>query len=335
MVPEAAGRTGRPSVHQILAMDIGGTSSRMGFFEFEPGMAEPQLLHIVRLPTAESGSFLALLTRLFSEQRLFSAASCDLAVIAAAGPVQGRFCRPPNIKWTIDLHEISRVGLRRGVLLNDFSAQAFACRSLAVREALVLQPSRADHAVMGGTVAVIGAGTGLGHCALVDDGAGGHLTVASEGGHAAFPFVGEEECAYGEYVRRATKLPYCHGDAIVTGSGLARLHAFLTGEELSPAGVAARLADSPRTVEWFARFYGRAARNYALTVLALGGVFVTGGVAARNPVLVKHPAFLSEFCSSPAHAALLSGLPVAFNRNEDAGVYGAALFGAQRLRRRG
>jgi glucokinase len=136
-------------------------------------------------------------------------------------------------------------------------------------------------------------------------------------------------------VRRATKLPYCHGDAIVSGSGLSRLHAFLTGESLSPANVAARLPQSPRTAAWFARFYGRAARNYALNVLAQGGVYLAGGVAARNPILVRHPAFLEEFRSSPSHSALLASIPVLLNANEDSGVYGAALYGAQRLRRRG
>lgn len=321
-------------MQQILAADIGGTTSRMGFFEFEPGMEEPRLLHILRLPTAESPSFAALLERVFAEQRLFSAASCDLAVLAVPGPVQGRFCRPPNIKWTIDLHDIAAVGLRRGALLNDFAAQAHACRSHAMREALVLQPSRGDVGAHEGTVAVIGAGTGLGHCALAHDGAGGLLAVPSEAGHMAFAFVGEEECAFGDYVRRTARLPYCHAEAVVSGSGLSRVHAFLTGETLTPAEVGARLAQSPRTAEWFARFYGRAARNYALAVVALGGVVLTGGVAARNPLLVEHPAFLAEFCSSPTQAQLLSGIPVSLNRNEDAGVYGAAQFGAQRLRRR-
>jgi glucokinase len=322
-------------VYRILAADIGGTYSRMGFFELEAGMEEPRLLSIARLSTAEAESFGALFVKLFSEQRPFAASSCDLAILAVAGPVQGRFCRPPNIKWTIDLHEITQVGLRRGALLNDFAAQAYACRSRAVREAIVLQPSRADRAGFDAAIAVIGAGTGLGHCALVADGAGGYLAVPSEAGHAAFPFVGDEEHAYGEHVRRATKLPYCHGDAIVSGSGLSRLHAFLTGESLSPANVAARLPQSPRTAAWFARFYGRAARNYALNVLAQGGVYLAGGVAARNPILVRHPAFLEEFRSSPSHSALLASIPVLLNANEDSGVYGAALYGAQRLRRRG
>lgn len=318
---------------RILAADIGGTNSRFGFFELESGADEPRLLDIARFPTVESPSFAALLERLFAEPRPFAPDVCDLAVFAVAGPVQGHICRPPNIKWTIDLHEIANIGLKRGALMNDFAAQAFACRSRAVREAVVLQSSRANSEVHGGTIAVLGAGTGLGHCALVADSSGDYIAVPSEAGHAAFPFVGGEEYAYAEYVRRTAHLDYCHGDAIVTGSGLSRLHAFLTGESLTPAEVGARLAQSPRTVEWFARFYGRAARNYALNVLALGGVYLAGGVAARNPALVEHPAFLQEFCSSPSHAALLSGLPVLLNKNQDSGVHGAALFAAQRLRR--
>ena len=110
--------------------------------------------------------------------------------------------------------------------------------------------------------------------------------------------------------------------------------ACLTGEVLTPAALAPRLGNFPRTVEWFARFYARACRNYALAVLALGGVYVCGGVAAKNPRLVEHPAFLEEFRLSPSHAELLSGLPVMLNTNEDSGVFGAAIFGAQRLRRR-
>lgn len=320
---------------RILAADIGGTYSRFGFFELIGEADEPRLLSIARLPTQESESLVALLVKLFSEQRPFAASSCDLTVLAVPGPVQGRFCRPPNIKWNIDIYDISKVGLGRGALLNDFAAQAFACRSRAVREARVLQASRSDDNVTAmGTIGVIGAGTGLGHCALVPDGRGGNLAVPSEAGHVGFPFVGDAEHAYGEYVRRVTNLAYCHGDAVVSGSGLSRVHAFLTGEVLTPAALAPRLDQHPRTVEWFARFYGRACRNYALSVLALGGIYVSGGVAAKNPMLVQHPAFLEEFRLSPSHSGLLSGLPVLLNINEDSGVYGAALFGAQRLRRR-
>lgn len=318
----------------ILAADIGGTSSRFGFFD-APEQGESRLLGgIVRLRTAEAKSFPDLLAALFAGPRPFAPADCDLAALAVAGPVQGGSCRPPNIAWSIDLGDLARAGLSRGALLNDFAAQAYACRSAAVAGATVLQRGRTGFG-SGGVVAVIGAGTGLGHCALAPDPCGGLLAVASEAGHMSFPFVGDAEHAFGEHLRRTAGLPYCHGDAVVSGAGLARLHEFLTGEALSPAEVGARLASAPETAAWFARFYGRAARNYALAVLALGGVCVAGGVAAKNPPLVEHPAFLAEFCSapSPAHADLLAALPVLLNRNEDSGVFGAALYGAQLLRR--
>jgi len=318
----------------ILAADIGGTSSRFGFFDAPSGGGLRLQGEIVRLRTGEAASFGGLLARLFAEPRPFAAAACDLAALAVPGPVQDGVCVAPNIRWRIDLAELGQAGLARGALLNDFAAQAFACRSGALAGAVVLQRGRRPFGV-GGVVAVVGAGTGLGHCALTPDGRGGLLAVPSEGGHMAFPFVGDAEHAYGEQLRRAAGIPYCHGDAVVTGSGLARLHEHLTGEALTPAEVGARLERSPRTVEWFARFYGRVARNYALAVMALGGVCISGGVAARNPVLVQHPAFLAEFRSAPSagHAELLAGLPVVLNRDEDFGVHGAALFGMQLLER--
>jgi len=43
---------------------------------------------------------------------------------------------------------------------------------------------------------------------------------------------------------------------------------------------------------------------------------------------------MEEFRLSPSHKDLLAGLPVMLNINEDSGVFGAAIFGSQRLRRR-
>jgi len=320
-------------VHRILAADVGGTHSRMGFFELDGDAAAPRLLGVARLSTPAAGSFPELLANLFSTPQPFAARDCDLAVLAVAGPVEGHICTPPNIKWKVDLRDIAAVGLSRGALINDFAAQPSACRSEAVRDARVLQQGQDGHHVAGGAIAVIGAGTGLGHCALVPDGHGGNIAVPSEAGHAPFPFVNDEEFAFGAFVRSTLGLDYCVGDVIVTGGGLARLHAYLTGEALSPAEVTARLAQSPRTVEWFARFYGRAARMYALAVMALGGVYLAGGVAARNPILVEHPAFLAEFRRSGTHGAMLAGLPVLLNANQDSGMFGAALHGAGLLRR--
>lgn len=314
---------------RILAADMGGTTCRFGFFEAAHG-GELRLIEIIRLQTRAFDSFAALLEGLFASSSAASASgppfgprACDACVLAVPGAVVGgAYCKPPNIPWDIDLAEAARRGLSRALLINDFAAQAWACRSGAGQAARVLQPGRPDPA---GVVAVIGAGTGLGHCALAGLEQGGFLILPSEAGHAAFPFVGPEEAEYGEFLRRRTGAAYCVGDSVVTGSGLAHLFEYLTGDPATPAEAAGRLGEYPRVTEWFARFYGRAARNYALAVLARGGLFVSGGVAARNPALVDHPAFLEELRSSRGHARLLADMPVAHMADQDAGVHGAAL----------
>lgn len=316
-------------MRRVLAADIGGTNSRFGFFDL-PDLGDPIHLATLHLPTTGADSFPALLEAVFASDPPFGPKACDIAVLAVPGPVVGGvYCRPPNIAWDIDLAHVVQLGIGRAVLINDFAAQAWACRSEIVRDARVLQQGVADPE---GVVAVIGAGTGLGHCALVPLAGGGWLALPSEAGHAAFPFVGEAEAAYGESVRHRLDRPYCTGDHIVSGGGLARLFHYLTGLDKTPAEAAALLGAYPQVAEWFARFYGRACRNYSLSVLAWGGVYVSGGVAANNHELVDNPAFLAEFHNLATHQDLLRRVPIMLNIAKDSGVYGAALAAAQLLR---
>ncbi len=339
----------------LFAADIGGTTSRIGFFTLDaappatppasssppghptipsatpPGSAPaPRVLRTLSLPTAAASGFPDLLAHAFAAAPEFVPERCRLGVFAVAGAVRGGFCRPPNIAWSVDVRDAVAFGFVHAALVNDFAAQAYGSKSPAADNALTLQPRRAD--LPEGVAAVIGAGTGLGHCALVPDGLGGWIAAPSEAGHAGFPFVGGDENAFGEHLRRTLNLPFCHAEAVVSGAGLASLYSYVTGEEVAPRDVPARLAESPRTVETFARFYGRAARNYALAVLSLSGVMVTGGVAARSPELVRHPAFLAEFRNSRAYGDVLSGMAVRLNRDENLGLFGAALYGARTLR---
>jgi glucokinase len=307
----------------ILAADIGGTNSRFACFTADPGGALA-LRGVARLKTGQADSFAGLLAALWQGEFAPGPQEFDLAVLAVAGPVQGgSYSRPPNIAWDIRAADAEKAGLARCLLVNDFVAQAFGCRTDAVREARVVQAGRADPAA---ALAVIGAGTGLGHCALVPHGAG-FAPVPSEAGHAAFPLYGEAEERFARFLRERTGKPYPYGDLVVSGPGLSLLHEFLTGERLPAREIDRRLTPESETLVWFARLYGRACRNYALSVLALGGLFVSGGVAAKNPGLVDNPHFLAEFCDSASHGALLREIPVRLNLNEDLGLYGAALCG--------
>ncbi|HDQ39503.1 MAG TPA: glucokinase [Desulfonatronum sp.] len=313
----------------LLAADIGGTSSRFAVFSDDAGQL--RLDQSVRIPTIQAASFAELLVLLKQGPLGRLLPRCCAAALAVAGAVQGGvFAKPPNIPWEIDLRTTDLAGLPKQVtLLNDFAAQAYACGTGIAAQAVVINPS----VVRGeGVVAVIGAGTGLGHGLLIR-GKNSLQALPSEAGHMAFAFSGKAERDYERFLLERTGLEYIHADVVVSGRGLTLLHAYHFQEELEPARVASALTPDSPVQDWFARFYGRASRQFALAVLAMGGIFVTGGVAAKNPNLVLDPAFMAEFVNSPAYGRLLQSIPVSLNTNEDSGLWGAALSAQLSLRR--
>lgn len=307
----------------ILAADIGGTNARFALFTSGPdGLAMGEK---AQLPSREAESFSGLLKMLEQSAEGIRLSNAHVTSLAVAGPIHGgMYCKPPNLDWDVDISNPSVLGLGRTVMCNDFTAQAWAVMTDAMDQAETILPGTPDPA---GTMAVIGAGTGLGKAALVPDVHGGYAVMPTEGGHALFPFQNEREFAFQQFMRKRTGKEQIIGDMVVSGSGLSAVHAFLTGEDIAPEMVAASLDAHPETAEWAARFYGRACRNFALETLAVGGVVITGGVAAKTPALIRNKAFAQEFLEGGAHERLLARIPVLLNSNQESGLWGAALFG--------
>ena len=337
-------------MYTILAADIGATNCRFALFQAEPDDPARPVLALLRerwLPAAEYAEFRHVLRFLCEAgSNAFLPGKNDtpaLAVLAPAGPVQGDSCRVSNLPWLIRSSDVqAELGIQDVFLLNDFAAQAYSCLLPEQIEAVPLLPGTP---VPGAPLAVAGAGTGFGQALLLDAGEdvpGARSASASkaallsrlrraqvlpsEGGHCDFPFTGKEEFAFAEFVRQSAGIDRVVGDTLASGSGLAHIFAFLTGERLSPAEVTGRIDSCPQALEWFARFYGRICRNYVLSTLALGGLFITGGMALRVPAL-SHPAFAREFHLSAGQGELLRAVPVHHIRNPQAGLWGAALYG--------
>jgi glucokinase len=311
---------------KILAADIGGTNSRFALFH---AVGDSLVLEdSIWLKTHDAETFPILLQQLWDSSLPATPGDFDAAVLAVAGAVtHGVECRHlPNAPWGVDLRMVD-FGTKRACLINDFAAQAYACRTRAVRDALVIQEGEADAAA---AIGVIGAGTGLGYSALIPDG-GRWIALPSEGGHMAFPFTGMEEAEYGEFNRRESGRRWAEGDSVVTGLGLRLIHRYLTGEDLTPLEISARITPESPTTKWYARFYGRACRNWAIALMASGGMYIAGGVAANNPMLVTVPEFMAEFRNSHVYADSLHNVPVRLNANEKSGLFGAAFYGAQLL----
>ena len=259
---------------------------------------------------------------------------CSAAIIAVPGPVcAGEAIDLPNVSWNItrrQLHEsLPNIPDGRLILINDFVAQGMACLALPGSKCRYIQ---VGETVELGLIATIGAGTGIGACALTLDTCGGHCVIPSEAGHQQFPFRSSEERRFEEFVIRKTGHKIVDANAVVSGPGLSMLHSFLTGSDSPPAEVAAQLALSSEVCRMFASFYARVAQAYTLSVLPLGGLYVTGGVAAQNPHLVDNDVFRAEFAASPHHRPLLERIPIFLNENQESGLLGAACYARMILR---
>ena len=250
----------------------------------------------------------------------------DIIVIAVAGPVQSPYqSELTNIEWPIHLgFAKNKYDKAKFLLINDFVAQAYGCLSRVGRDAKQIKTGQLNYE---DTVAVVGAGTGLGHCSLRSESNQKYVHVPSEGGRVIFPFFGREELKFQQFVMSEVGLTQVTGDDILSGRGLSLLHKYLTGKVLSPAEISRRISQDSETAQWFSLFYGRACRNYALTVLSLGGLFISGGLAGKNPYLVDCDTFKAEFTNSVTKGELLADIPIFLIEDSGIGLWGAAIYG--------
>ena len=78
------------------------------------------------------------------------------------------------------------------------------------------------------------------------------------------------------------------------------------------------------TLDLWTAIYGAEAGNLALKVLALGGVFVAGGIAVKILEKMKDGTFFEAFQDKWRFEALLNNVPVSVILNESAPLIGAA-----------
>lgn len=313
----------------ILVCDVGGTSSRFGLFSLGENILA--LTDTQWHKTKHIKSFGELLDELDSSPLNITTDSADAIVFAVAGPVvNGVRCSPPNIDWQINLADYDKRLKREKVsLVNDFVAQAFAVLGRLGEEAEIISEGQA---VEGSPIAVVGAGTGLGK-ALLFPKQGRYCAVPSEGGHVNFCAESEDEFRFAIFAAERLKQSYLVWDRVTSGQGLELVHEFLTGQQISAVEISQRCLgdESCETFKWFSRFYGRVCRNYVLETLALGGLFVAGGIAAKNPQLLRSKDFIRSFTQSSKYSDMLGKVPIRLQGNEEAGLWGAATIGQSYL----
>ncbi|HEY6394493.1 MAG TPA: glucokinase, partial [Candidatus Binataceae bacterium] len=84
-------------------------------------------------------------------------------------------------------------------------------------------------------------------------------------------------------------------------------------------------------LEVFCDIYGAEAANLALKVLALGGVYLGGGIAPKILPMLKKGRFMRAFLDKGRLDSLLRKIEVRVALNPAAGVLGAAHYAAAML----
>ena len=324
----------------ILAGDIGGTSTRLAVFELRNGRLAPAGIEGV-FSSAAYGNFSEVVRPFIASRGLVF----DHACFGVAGPIRGGRSKISNLPWVIDARELSTVvGVNQVWLINDLEALAYGVGGLEAEDFLVLNEGARGAR---GNCAVIAAGTGLGEAGLYWDGHE-HHPFACEGGHADFAPRNELEMSLLQHL--LARFEHVSYERALSGSGLYNIYQFLRertpGEEpawlaeamqhrgapgaISTAALAGTCAVCVGALDVFVSVYGAEAGNLALKVLALGGVYVGGGIAPKIAQKLRDGTFVEAFVTKGRMRTLLEAVPVRAILNEGAGLLGAARYAVLR-----
>ena len=292
-----------------LLGDVGGTHARWAWQEsadsalqdisVQACRASPTLLDSARTYLAATGH-----------------AQPHSAGIGIATAVTGDVVHMTNNPWTFSINELKQsLGLKHCLLLNDFTALALSLPGLAASE---LRSVGGGVAVAGAPIALIGPGTGLGVSGLLRSASGHDCPLSGEGGHATLAAADEREAALLSVLRG--RFGHVSAERLLSGPGLVELYRAScaihgrTARNLTPAEVSAAALDASdpdciASAHHFVAFLGTTAGNLALTLGALGGLYIGGGVVPRLGAAFNEALFRQRFDDKGRYQDYLRAIP--------------------------
>lgn len=322
----------------VLAGDVGGTKTNLAVYAVGLSGAL-RLVREASVPSRGAASLEAVVGQFLA----IGGEPIAAAAFGIAGPVLGGVVDVTNLPWHVEAPALARrIGCPAVRLLNDLETTAYGALHLADADLLVLSAG----APLPGNRAVIAAGTGLGQGVLFWDGARHHPS-ATEGGHVDFGPRDAREDALAQFLR--PRLGRVTWERVLSGPGLHNLFTFLVegeGRRIAPAVRARLAAGDPsavigelgvsggcpvcvEAVELFVSLYGSQAGNLALSALALGGVYVGGGIVTKLLPRITAGGFVRAFHDKAPHEALMRRMPLSVILSAKASLLGAAHVAAE------
>ncbi len=280
-----------------LLADIGGSYAR---FALETGKGEFQ--HLACFPCADYPDFLSTVSAYLQS---VAPAQVEHAAVASANPVDGDQVSMTNDHWQFSIEQRRvQLGFVTLLIVNDFTALAMAVPRLGARDMRQIGGGDASKQSL---IGLLGSGSGLGVSGLIPYGEG-WVSLGSEGGHASFSPRNEQEIAVLRLVWKS--VDHVSFERLLSGSGLELMYRALAdyagavSENLSAPEITRRALDRSdpvcvNTLDVFCSLLGTAAANLAVTLGALDGIYIGGGIVPR---LGRY------FDESPRRARCQSGL---------------------------
>lgn len=320
----------------LLTGDIGGTKTWLQLAEVD-AQGQIRQSYQCRYESTAYPHLLPMVHGFLAAAAQELAAPPVVACFAIAGPIQGASAQVTNLPWQLDAHQLqNELSIQNVLFINDFAAIGQAMAVLTAQDWIALQDQPED---LMAPRAVIGAGTGLGHCIVM--GSGPNLrVVASEAGHNPLAPVTPLQCNLVQYLMQRRR--WVSYEQVVSGAGLVTLLEFLiaSGRPLDeglqyilkqgdPAAISAAAQQQHpvalEVIDLWLQCYAQQAANLALTCLAYGGVYIAGGIAPQLAAFFKNGRFIQYFQANPIMGHLLRQMPVRLIIHPQPGLLGAGV----------
>jgi glucokinase len=312
----------------FLAADVGGTHARVGLVQAAANGTDLSVLQYRKFACANYKDLHDIL-REFANT--LGGRIAGHACIACAGLVSGDDLINANLPWRVSISRLrDELGLDRVVLVNDFTAVAYAAHFQGVADSTLVAGRGAIDTTL--PRLVVGPGTGLGAAVLIPGNERPGI-LPTEGGHAALAARTELER---EILRRLG-----HGSAhvpneqVFSGPGLFALyrslcelravHAqFESPAQVTAAALARSDAHAVETVELFCAWFGSLIGDLVMLLGAYGGVYLAGGVLPQIAPLLRASGFAARMADKGTLQTVLERVPVHLIDHGQLGVTGAA-----------
>ncbi|MBL8512067.1 MAG: glucokinase [Betaproteobacteria bacterium] len=313
-----------------LIADIGGTYAR-----FALETAQGVFSEAASLRCADHADFHAAISAYLAA---WPTLQIKHAAVAIANPVDGDQVRMTNYHWQFSIEQMrQKLGLDTLVVVNDFTALAMALPRLGQRE---VRQVGSGVAKKFSVIGLLGAGSGLGVSGLIPAG-DGWISLGSEGGHASFSPRDEREVAVLRYAWK--HFDHVSFERLLSGPGLELMyraladHVGVKADDLSAPDITQRALDHQdptclATLEVFCAMLGTAAANLAVTLGALGGIYIGGGIVPRFGEYFDRSPFRTRFEDKGRFSDYLAAIPTYVITAEHATFMGASAILETQLR---